>query len=172
MTTPPKETWINPKIEIRETSNKGKGMFATALIKTSDIILIWGGEYANAKGAEEAKEKGRLVFQWDDDLFSVEDRGDDMGYFINHACDSNTWMRDAYTLVAKRDIQVGEEVTADYALWEADQNYISKWECYCGSLVCRKRITSNDWKLPEVQERHTGNFSPLINKRIKKQKYE
>lgn len=172
MITPPKETWINSKIEIKETLNKGRGMFATELIKIGDTILIWGGEYTNAKGAKEAKGKGKLVLQWNEDLFSVEDRGDDMGYFINHACDSNAWMKDAYTLVAKRDIQVREEVTADYSLWEADPNYISKWECQCGSPVCRKRITGNDWKLPEMQERYAGHFSPLINKRIEKQKYE
>lgn len=170
MIIPPKETWMNPKIEIRKTSNKGKGMITNELIKTDDIILIWGGEYTNAKGAKEVKEKGKLVLQWDDDLFSVEDRGDDMGYFINHACDSNTWMKDAYTLVAKRNIQVGEEVTADYALWEADPNYVSKWECQCGSIVCRKRIMGNDWKLSGVQERYKSHFSPLINKRIEKSK--
>lgn len=145
-------------------------MFASELIKTDDIIVIWGGEYTNAKGVKEAEEKGKLVLQWDDDLFSVEDRGDDMGYFINHSCDSNAWMKDAYALVAKRNIQVGEEVTADYALWEADPNYISKWKCQCGSMVCRKRITGNDWKLSEMQEKYKGHFSPLINKRIEKSK--
>ena len=168
--TPPKDTWINPKIEIKETQNKGRGMFAVELIKANEKILIWGGEYTDAQGATEAKGKGKLVLQWDYNLYSVEDRGDDMGYFINHSCDSNTWMEDAYTLVAKLDIQIGEEVTADYALWEADPNYVSKWNCSCGSPVCRKKITGNDWKLPEVQARYGGHFSPLINKRIEKSK--
>lgn len=141
---PLKETWINPKIEIKETPNKGKGVFATKTIKTGETVLVWGGEYTNKKGVEKAKEKGKLVLQWDDNLFSVENAGEDLGYYINHACDSNTWMKDAYTLVARRDIAAGEEVTADYALWEADPNYISKWECQCGLPVCRKRITGND----------------------------
>ena len=168
MTTPPKETWINPKIEIKETTKKGKGMFAIEPIKADEKILVWGGEYTDAQGAKEAKAKGKLVLQWDDNLYSVEDRGDDMGYFINHACDSNTWMKDAYTLTAKRDIQISEEITADYALWEADPNYISKWVCKCGSPTCRKKITGNDWKLLEVQKRYKGYFSLLINKRIEK----
>lgn len=170
MTTPPKETWINPKIEIREIQNKGKGAFAVEPIKADEIVLVWGGEYTNAQGIKEAREKGKLVLQWDDDLFSVEESGDDMGYFINHSCDSNTWMKDAYTLVAKHEIQTGEEVTADYSLWEADPNYVSKWECLCSSPVCRKKITGNDWKLLDIQERYKEHFSPLINKRIKNQK--
>lgn len=168
MTTPPKETWINPKIEIKETANKGKGMFATKLVKTGETVLIWGGEYTDREGAEKAKRKGKLVLQWDDNLFSVEDAGEDLGYYINHSCDSNTWMKNAYTLIARRDIRAGEEVTADYALWEADSNYVSKWKCQCGLSVCRKRVTGSDWKLTEVQERYAGHFSPLINKRVER----
>jgi len=111
-----KQTWINPKIKIQETYEKGKGMFAIENIKSGEKILIWGGEYTNEKDAEKAKINGRLVMKWDENLFSVEDAGDDLGYFINHSCDSNTWMIDAITLSAKRNIQKGEEITADYAL--------------------------------------------------------
>jgi len=37
---------------------------------------------------------------------------------------SNLWMKDAYTLIAKTDINRGEEITADYVLWEADEAYV------------------------------------------------
>jgi hypothetical protein len=56
--------------------------------------------------------------QRDDNLFSVEDRGDDETYFINHSCDGNLRMKDAFTLIARIDINNDEEITADYALWE------------------------------------------------------
>lgn len=75
-------------------------------------------------------------------------------------------MEGAFTIVAKRDVEAGEELTIDYALWEADENYISSWECNCGSSRCRKRVTGNDWRLAELQERYKGHFTPLINKRI------
>jgi len=128
--------------------------------------LVWGGEFTDALGAQNAKEQGKHVMQWDADLYGIEEKGDDLDYFINHSCDSNTWMKDAYTLVARRDIEVGEEITADYALWEADPDFISKWECHCGSPICRHKVTGKDWQLPEIQERYTGHFSPLINKKI------
>jgi len=166
MEKPPQKTWICPKIEIRETPNKSKGMFAIENIYSGEELLVWGGEYTNAQGAREAKDSGKLCMQWDDDLFSVENRGDDVGYFINHSCDSNTWMIDAYTLVSNKDIKIDEEITADYSLWEANENYISKWECKCGSQDCRKRVTGKDWRNPILQEKYQNHFSPLINKRI------
>ena len=163
----PAKDYINPKIEIRETMDKGKGIFAIEKIISGEPLIIFGGEYTDAERAKNARANGKLVMQWDDNLFSVEDRGDDSGYFINHSCNPNAWMKGAFIIIAKRDIKIGEEITADYALWEADENYISKWECKCGSTVCRKRVTGKDWLLPELQNRYKNHFSPLMNKRIK-----
>lgn len=108
--------------------------------------------------------------QWDEELWSIEERGDGDDYFLNHSCDSNLWMKDAYTLIAKRDVQIGEELTADYAIWEADETFVSKWECRCGSVKCRGRVTGNDWRSSELQERYIDHFTPLLNKRITKLK--
>lgn len=166
MEKPIERTWISPKIEIRETLNKGKGMFAIQKIFSGEKLLIWGGEYTDKQGAREAKNIGKLCMQWDDDLFSVENIGDDSGYFINHSCNSNTWMTGAYTLVAKKEIDIGEEITADYSLWEANDDYISEWECKCGSFDCRNRVTGKDWQSKTLQEKYKNHFSPLINKRI------
>ncbi len=38
---------------------------------------------------------------------------------LNHSCDSNLWMADEATVVARRDIAAGEELTLDYALHPA-----------------------------------------------------
>lgn len=162
-------SWVTPKAQIRNIPNKDKGMFAIEQIKKGEKVVVWRGEYTNKEGAEKAKLEGKLTMQWDDDLYSIEDRGDDIGYYINHSCDPNLWMQDAYTLEARRDIEADEELTADYAMWEADENYISKWECSCGSDTCRKKITGKDWRLEELQERYKDHFSPLINKRINNQ---
>jgi hypothetical protein len=160
------DSWINPKVEIRASSIDGNGMFAVEPIREGETVLVWGGEYTDKANALRARAEGKLILQWDDNLYSVEERGADRGYFINHSCDSNTWMNGVRTLIAKRDIAVGEEVTADYALWEVKETYVSKWECRCGTAVCRKRVTGNDWRLTEVQQRYWNHFSPLINKMI------
>ena len=167
-----KKNWISPKIEIKESPDKGKGMFVVEKIAEGEDLIVWGEGYTDTRGAKEAKAKGKFFMQWDDNVFSIEGYGDEFHYCINHSCDSNTWMKDAYTLMAKRDIEAGEEITADYALWEADENYISTWECKCGSSICRKRVTGKDWQLPELQGRYTNHFSPLINKRVAKLRIE
>ncbi len=159
--------WISPITEIRQSNIGGRGLFAAKQIKKDDLVIVWGGIYIDANGVKEAKRNGKLVMQWDDNLFSVEDRGEDSGYFVNHSCEPNLWMKGAYALVAMRDIEKGEEVTADYAIWEADESYVSKWDCDCGSLNCRKKITGKDWRLPELQEKYKCHFSPLVNKRIR-----
>jgi SET domain-containing protein len=166
-----KEDWLSQKVEIREADGKGKGIFAVSLIEAGEKIIIWGGEYVDKSKALKEEQSGKRVMQWDEDLYSIETDGEDLGYFINHSCDPNTWMVGAFTIVAKQDIAVGEEVTIDYVLWEArGDRYIFEWECKCGSSNCRKRLTGADWKIPELQERYKGYFSPLINKWIKNKK--
>ncbi len=164
------QDWKSPKVDIKISKTEGKGMFATENIKRGEKVIVWGGYYVNKKDADEYQKQGKLVMQWDDDLYSHEDPGNDDGYFINHSCDPNIWMVDAYTLVAKKDIRQGEELTTDYALWEADENYISKWKCKCASPLCRERVTGKDWRNQDLQERYKDHFSPLINKRIQRTK--
>lgn len=162
----PKEDWVNSKIEIKDTNNRGKGMFATEIISKGETVIIWGGNYVNKEDAEKAKQDGKLVMQFDDDLFSIEERGESNAYFINHSCNPNVWMKDTFTLEAMRDINIGEELTVDYVLFETNEDKISKWECRCGSENCRNIITGKDWKLPEIQEKYKGHFIPFINKKI------
>lgn len=161
-----KQDWKSSKVDIRESPVEGKGLFANTDIKKGEKIVVWGGNYTDAAGAELMRKNGKLVMQWDDDLYSYEDRAEDEGYFINHSCDPNLWMADAYTLITRRDVKTGEELTIDYAMFEADENYISKWECKCGSPLCRGRVTGEDWKNSDLQNSYKEHFSPLINKRI------
>lgn len=161
-----RETWIHPSIEIKESPLGGKGMFATTDIAQGEKVVVWGGKYTDSEGAEQARQAGMLVMHLDDDLYSIETRGEDESYFMNHSCDPNTWVTDAFTLETRRKVANGDELTADYAMWEGE-DYVSSWECKCGSALCRHRITGQDWKLKDLQERYKGHFSPLINKFIK-----
>lgn len=163
---PPPQSWIHQNIEIKASELGGKGMFATSPISLGEKVLVWGGVYVNKEDAKRAEQEGKLVLQWDDELFSIEERGEDDAYFINHSCDPNVWMDDAFTLTARRNIFLGEELTADYALWEAQEDYVSSWDCNCGAKNCRGKVTGTDWKLPELQVSYAGHFSPFLNKRI------
>eukprot|EP01126_Amoeba_proteus_P056598 TRINITY_DN712_c0_g1_i1.p1 TRINITY_DN712_c0_g1~~TRINITY_DN712_c0_g1_i1.p1 ORF type:complete len:105 (+),score=18.73 TRINITY_DN712_c0_g1_i1:584-898(+) len=84
-------------------------------------------------------------------------------------------------MVALRPISVGEEVTYDYAMSEADCPFdVLECGCLCGTKLCRKNVLPGDWKRPEVgrelvscffdtfklQQRYAGHFLPFIEKRI------
>ncbi len=163
-------TWLSPKIKVMSSPIHGKGMFATADFREGETVLIWGDCYTDEAGAMKAREQGKGTMQWDDDVFSYETTENSENYAINHSCDPNTWMADAYTLTARRDIQTGEELTIDCALFEADEDFVSPWDCRCGSVLCRGKVTGRDWRDGEIQQRYAGHFSPLINKRIQAQK--
>lgn len=75
-------------------------------------------------------------------------------------------MADEVTLIVRRNISAGEELTADYALWEWDESWIAPWTCHCGTALSRQTITGKDWRRPELQERHQGHFSPFLEERI------
>lgn len=90
------------------------------------------------------------------------------GGSLNHSCDSNLWMEDEVTLVARRDIEAGEELTVDYALFTVQPDWKLEMPCRCGLVVCRHLITGNDWQLPDVQMRYYPLFSPFINARIER----
>ena len=76
-------------------------------------------------------------------------------------------MADAVTVVARFDIVPGQELTIDYALFTAKSDWSLNAVCNCGAQVCRKTITGNDWRLPDVQNRYHNHFSPFLNERIK-----
>jgi uncharacterized protein len=78
-------------------------------------------------------------------------------------------MKDEATLMARRNIETAEEITADYMMWEADEEFVAAWRCNCGSPLCRGKVTGRDWKVVELQERYKGHFSPFLNERIKRQ---
>ena len=163
----PAHTWVDPRVELRVSPLGGSGLFAAEPIPAGDVVLVWGGAaYTDEAGAREAERAGKGFMQWDVGVYSVETGEDDVAFKINHGCDPNVWMLDAFTLVARRDIATGEELLADYALWETAEDYVANWECRCGSPTCRGRVTGLDWRRPELRERYRGHFSPLLERRI------
>ena len=179
MSDVPKNSWLSPKVELRESPLHGRGTFAKEFIANGEVVEIWGEhwqgrrtvEYTDDRSAaEDAKKRGLAVMQWDTSLFSIENRGADDGYFLNHSCDSSLWLEDPFTLTARRDIQPEDELTIDYALFEADERQIVLSNCACRTASCRHTVTGRDWQLREVQERYATHFSPLINAKIAAQR--
>jgi hypothetical protein len=85
-------------------------------------------------------------------------------WYLNHSCDGNCGFNDDGDFVAIKDIQPGEELTYDYGLAESNPNF--KMRCACGSKMCRKIITGNDWKDEEFQSKNEEHMLPYLRKLI------
>ena len=96
----------------------------------------------------------------------------DASYFHNHSCDPNCWFSAANssTMVARRDIKPGEEITFDYGLQEsADFPWFEDcaFECRCGTKRCRGRIRPTDWiRLCDEQWYPDDAFAPHLKEKI------
>jgi hypothetical protein len=77
-------------------------------------------------------------------------------------------MSDEVTIIARRAIDAGEELTLDYALTTTEPGWALDQPCQCGSPLCRGMVTGNDWRLPDMQARYAGHFVPYINDRIRR----
>ena len=166
------QTWTDPRIEFRTSRISGDGMFVREPIKKGETVCVVGGIVMTDAEFTAFQTTHRLynAIQIDDHLHLVEDPEvtRTLEGSMNHSCDSNTWMADEVTLVARRDIGAGEEATVDYALFTTQSNWMLDTRCHCGSPHCRRIVTGDDWRREDVQERYRNHFSPFINRRIEK----
>ena len=156
-------TWLSPKVEVRDSTIEGRGLFALQDIQPGETVIIMGGTVLTddefqalrlEKYSSAAIDEGLNI------LLDTPNPAEDG----NHSCDANTWMRDEVTSEAKVQIATGRELTIDYAT----QTGFAAWSmpCNCGSTACRGTVTGNDWRLSDVQARYRGHFSPFLNARI------
>ena len=153
-------------------------MFASAPIKQGEVVSIWGGtlllteeDIATSDQAKEWWAKGYVWATIGEGLYLaglLNEDEEDLTDFINRSCNPNVWMKDEVTLLSRRDIVVGEELTIDYAMIEGSEEWVGPWECRCGSELCRGRFTGSDWRQKELQERYRNHFSPFICERIRR----
>lgn len=145
---------MNELIYVKETPDRGTGIFAARDILKDETILRFEGPLVEIKDVE-----GIPREVWDH-LFNV---GVDK-YIIarepavrtNHSCDPNAGIVQDVLLVAMRNIKKDEEITFDYSIITADN-----WtmECKCGTPSCRKTI-GNYMDLPDELKRKYDKYTP------------
>jgi len=178
---------INPKIEIRTTESEGKGLgyFASEDIKEGELIADWtkdGTKYDHplAEILSWPQNRRRKFFkksyQVDDEIYNgfhsdteISEK-DKLFWCLNHSCDGNVWYVKKDYIVARRDIQKGEELGYDYCTTQA--NPVMNMKCLCAAKNCRGFIKGDDWKNKELQERYEGHFLPYIANKIQQQHHK
>ena len=139
-------------------------IYATAPILKDEVVSVWGGEIFDRAGVAALPEKYQhYVVQVEEDFFLGGGTDDSTNYF-NHSCDPNLGMSGQIVLLAMRDIARGEELTFDYAM--TDGSPYDEFECSCGAVNCRGRVSGDDWQNPELWERYRGYFIPYLQRRI------
>lgn len=141
-------------IYVKQTKDRGIGVFATQDIKKDELIAEFRGPVVNIESLE------GIPREVQDHLYNIG-----IGKYIiakepavrtNHSCEPNAGIKDDVYLVAMRNIKKDEEVTFDYSMITADN-----WElkCACGTKSCRKLI-SNYKDLPDALKEKYKNYTP------------
>jgi SET domain-containing protein len=161
-------SYISPKAVVRDSPIHGSGLFALEAIRKDDIVAIKGGHIFDRQTLSEiSKTLGPAEIQVADDLFigplTPGERAGSM-IFTNHSCDPNIGVKGQIVFVAMRDIDLGEELTHDWATTD-DDDY--EMECRCGSRSCRGVITGQDWRRADLQHKYRGYMSWYLEEKLR-----
>jgi hypothetical protein len=160
--------WTSPNLEARHMAEKGGyGVIARTFIPAGEVVTTWGGKVITAEQLTKLSKTNQThSVQVEENLFLMPFEGapSEPADLINHSCDPNLGLSGQISLITLRDIEAGEELCFDYAM--TDGSTYDQFTCVCQTPLCRGLITGNDWKLPELQERYAGYFSPYLQRRI------
>ena len=153
MSEPPRryrgQTWNDPRQGFRASPTQGIGTFALAPIRDGEAVEVVGGVLMDEEEFRAFVHKTLRfnAIQVDEGLHLLEHpevTERHAGGSLNHSCDSNFWMADEVTLVARTDIAADEELRVDYALHTADPDWELDGPCNCGSALCRGTVRGSD----------------------------
>ena len=161
-------TWINPKATKGTPSEiSGRGLVAVDAIGEGEVVAVKGGHIVDTEQLRSLPERlQNSDVQITDDLHLValtDGEYEAVMLFLNHSCEPNVGFAGNVVLVAMRDIDAGEELTTDYAMFD---DYEGAMDCACGRPSCRRVIDGRDWMRPELQERYRGYFSWYLQRKM------
>jgi len=157
--------WLNPKAQIKKISDKGAGSFAQEIISQGEVVASFGGFVVQTKDLKDfSQDRVSRSIQASKTTYILSGLEPEPGDMLNHSCNPNCGATGISTIVAIKQIEVGEEITFDYAMTDASS--YDEFVCFCGQANCRKKITGNDWQIEDIQEKYKGFFSSYVEKLI------
>lgn len=140
------DTMIHPSTELRFISPEvGYGVFATAFIPRGTItyvedeleVKIQAAQFMNfQKPIRDILDKYSYI-----DADGVRILSWDFAKYVNHNCSHNSISTGYGFEIALRDIQIGEEITDEYGIFNMEY----PMDCYCGAHNCRGKVTQSDF---------------------------
>jgi SET domain-containing protein len=167
----PEHLWLHEQLTIRESAIEGKGLFATEDFPANLVVirlagrLVSSSELARLINEAEADPSAPYV----DTLTIYQDvhlvlPPASMAHLGNHSCDPNLWLVGPHDIATRWPVAAGEELTIDYGTQSGASGF--SMTCACGSPQCRRVVSSNDWRLPYLQERYRNHWVPALEGRI------
>lgn len=160
------KSFLHEDVVLKKCAN-GKGLFAKKLIHKNSLIIDWEpgpGVVFSTEESYAAEAAGNyFTLQIDHNKHLVSLYTVETCDYINHSCDPNCGVWETMKIVAMRTIRAGEEITFDYSMCESSPQF--KLQCNCQTIYCRRFITGNDWKRPDLQKRYGAFFSFYLLKR-------
>ena len=150
-------SWLHPGVEVRSGAD-GSGLVARQSFRADEVVIVLAGLHASSSQAQTLVSRNAAAphpIMLDDNVYLLQAPDDEAAY-TNHSCNPTIWLDEDYSLLARREIGAGDELTIDYATMVADPGW--QMACRCGSANCRGVIGGEDWKLPGLQARYAGHF--------------
>jgi hypothetical protein len=123
-------------VQVRQTPNIGRGVFAIAPIPSGTCVAICQGWHATTAELRDTWH----AMQLGPDLWLCSD-GNNLDDCINHSCEPNVGFATGEpALYALRDIAIGEQLAWDYSTSIAEHGWTLT--CLCGAANCRQVIRS------------------------------
>lgn len=152
---------ISDKVVIADSAIHGRGMFAKEKIFKGEVVFVKGGHILKREQLF-SSDKINSYLPIDDNYFIAAENSEEeaeIKLYNNHSCNPNCGIRGEITFIAIRDIEIGEELTCDYAFID-NEDY--EFSCSCGSDNCRKTVTGRDWEILELQQSHGQYFAAYL----------
>jgi len=141
--------------ELRKSSGKGEGIFATKSFEVGDIVMVGVIKEPLKGNHSHASQIGENEYVLHAGLITK----------VNHSCDPDCGIKvnqtGAHDFVAIKEIGVNEEITFDYAMRNYIIDYFPK-KCMCGSKRCRSTITGWKYLPDEKKKEYEGFVAPYL----------
>jgi hypothetical protein len=158
----PSDCWLSPSVEVRPSPIEGLGLFARRPIAEGEVVSRIGGRVID-DAAMAALTPPYSSVCVDLGVHLLIDPAHPIRYG-NHACDPNLWHVGSVTVVARRAISVGEELTLDYATHTLTETW--SMPCRCGAANCRAAVTGADWKRADLRAAYGRHWTAGLLQRI------
>lgn len=168
---PPETLWAHPNVVVKSSRIEGRGLFATEDLPTGIVVVRLSGRLVSTDDLARLIERANAdsSHAYVDTLTIYEDAHlvlppDTMIHFGNHSCDPNMWHVGPFEIATPRAVDMGDELTIDYGTQSGAAGY--SMTCRCCSSLCRGFVSSDDWRLPALQERYRHHWVPALEARI------